>query len=64
MAKNEAAAEAVRSLPNPHLSTLNGDFLYHIGFSRHEIRDIFHDIKVCRLCNQDIPAGIVRTTLI
>lgn len=36
----------VTALPNPHLASLDGDFLYHIGYSRHEIREIFHDVKV------------------
>ena len=34
------------SLPNPHLHALDSDFLYHIGFSREELRDIFGDVKV------------------
>ena len=38
------------SLPNPYLSSLENDFLYHLGYSRHEIRDIFHDVKVCCVC--------------
>ena len=36
------------ALANPHLSTMDDDFLYHIGYSRHEIREIFHDVKVPR----------------
>ena len=43
---NDEGVTNQRGLPNPHLSSLNGDFLYHLGFSRHEIRDIFHDVKV------------------
>ena len=33
-------------LPNPHLSSLESDFLYHIGYTREEVKQIFHDVKV------------------
>lgn len=33
-------------LPNPHLSTLDKDFLYHIGYFGHECKEKFHDVKV------------------
>lgn len=33
------------TLPNPHLHALDSDFLYHIGYSRDELRDIFGDVK-------------------
>ena len=34
------------SLPNPHLATMETDFLYHIGYSRSEARELFGDVKV------------------
>lgn len=37
------------ALANPHLSTMDDDFLYHIGYSRHEIRETFHDVKVIQM---------------
>ena len=38
---NEMAA-----LPNPHLSSLDKDFLYHIGYYGHECKELFKDVKV------------------
>ena len=34
---------------NPHLHKLPSDNLHHIGYSRDEIKDIFHDVKVMLL---------------
>ena len=34
------------SLPNPHLSGMESDYLYHLGYGRDEARQIFHDVKV------------------
>ncbi len=31
---------------NPHLKCMDSDFLYHIGFSRDQVKDLFHDVKV------------------
>ena len=31
---------------NCHLKGMKSDFLYHIGFSRDEVKDLFHDVKV------------------
>ncbi len=31
---------------NPHLSSMDGDFLYHIGYSREDSKDMFKDVKV------------------
>ena len=33
-------------LPNVHLDELESDFLYHIGYSRHELKEKFGDVKV------------------
>ena len=35
---------------NPHLDKLSTDFLYHIGYSRDELKGIFSDVKVSVLC--------------
>ena len=32
---------------NPHLSSLDKDFLYHIGYDSHQCREAFKDVKVC-----------------
>ena len=31
---------------NPHLQELPSDFLYHIGYSREDVKDVFSDVKV------------------
>jgi hypothetical protein len=31
---------------NPHLSSLESDFLYHIGYSSGDCREAFKDVKV------------------
>ena len=31
---------------NPHLSSLDSDFLYHIAYSSDECRETFKDVKV------------------
>ncbi len=33
-------------LKNPHLSSMDKDFLYHIGYSREDCKDMFKDVKV------------------
>ena len=38
-------------LPNPHLASLESDFLYHIGYSSHDCKDLFKDVKVTQLPN-------------
>ena len=45
-ADEQSRVEPTSGLPNPHLSSLEQDFLYHIGYSRPEIRELFHDVKV------------------
>ena len=36
--------------PNPHLGSMESDFLYHIGYSREEARKLFRDVKVRVVC--------------
>lgn len=31
---------------NPFLATMESDFLYHIGYSSHDCKDTFKDVKV------------------
>ena len=45
-AAEQSRVETASNLPNPHLSSLEEDFLYHIGYSRPEIKELFHDVKV------------------
>ena len=42
----EGEVEGAGLASNPHLHGLQDDFLYHIGFKKEEIRDLFHDVKV------------------
>ena len=44
--KKPRAEEGDCGLPNPYLTSLDGDFLYHIGYKRDEIKGIFGDVKV------------------
>ena len=45
-AAKQSRVETASNLPNPYLSSLEQDFLYHIGYSRPEIRELFNDVKV------------------
>ena len=42
--------KSMSDLPNPHLDSLENDFLYHIGYSRRECEDKFKDVKVLTVC--------------
>ena len=35
---------------NVHLSSMESDFLYHIGYSGHQCKDLFGDVKVFNCC--------------
>ena len=45
MADHQTPAASV--LPNEHLASLEDDFLYHFGYIRSEVKEIFYDVKVC-----------------
>lgn len=54
---NHSAAVIMSGFPNvnPHLGSLDKDFLYHIGYDNHECKEKFKDVKVskldCSLCS-------------
>ena len=45
---NHSTKESMSGLPdvNPHLTSLEKDFLYHIGYDNHQCKDTFKDVKV------------------
>ena len=45
---NHSATVNMSGLPNvnPHLGSLDKDFLYHIGYDNHQCKDLFKDVKV------------------
>jgi phage terminase large subunit-like protein len=46
---NHSTTVNMSGLPkvNPHLGSLDKDFLYHIGYDNHQCKETFKDVKVC-----------------
>ena len=47
---NHSSTASMSGLPkvNPQLSSLEKDFLYHIGYDSHQCKETFKDVKVGR----------------